>query len=91
MTYERRLCTQIYFVLIILTLVSVGVYTLHLMRYAAILVALGIAWVKAGLIGYHYMRLKTERPLVWAVLFIAMLAVVILGIGVIPDLAGRYP
>jgi caa(3)-type oxidase subunit IV len=88
---EQRLYTQIYAVLITLTLASVGASLfLKAGRLAAIAVALSIAWLKAGLIGYHYMHLKSEKPVVWVVVFIALTAVVILAIGVLPDLA-IYP
>jgi caa(3)-type oxidase subunit IV len=92
MTTEQQIrqASWVFGALIALTAITVTAAT-HApgARLAVIGIALGIAWLKAGLIGYHFMHLKDERPLVWAVLFIAILAVLALAIGVIPDLALR--
>lgn len=84
---EIRLCNIVYVALLLFTGISVLVaHTLSLSRASAVLVALGIAWFKAGLIAYHFMRLKSERPLAWIILSVAVVSVLILAIGVGPDL-----
>lgn len=89
---EIQRATRIYWALLVLTAATVGAYVvLALPRSLTILVAATIAWMKAGLIGYHYMELKQERPLVWSVVIISLAAVAILAFGVIPDLTGKVP
>lgn len=85
---EIRTATAVFVTLLVFTGLSVLASTeFQAGRAAAILIALGIAWFKAGLIGYHFMHLKQERTLVWIILLIAIVAVLALAIGVLPDLA----
>lgn len=55
-------------------------------RIMAVAVALIIASVKASLIGFYYMGLRRERALTFAILGVGVLAVLILMIGILPDM-----
>ena len=52
-------------------------------------IALIIAGAKASLIGFYYMGLRKERALMWFVLAVAAGAVLILLLGILPDMT-RY-
>ena len=80
----------VYLSLLTLTAVTVGCYFLRAPRSLAVTLAFGIASVKAGLIGLYFMRLKEARPLVHAILLVALAAVAILAVGLMPDVA-LYP
>jgi len=55
-------------------------------RIMAVAVALIIASVKASLIGFYYMGLRRERALTFAILGVGLLAVLILLVGILPDM-----
>ncbi len=88
-TSELRAYTYVYVTLLILTGVTVAVSVWPLARYAAVALALGIASLKAGLIAWHFMHMKSERPLVWTVMLIGVAALVILVVGIFPDMAWK--
>jgi caa(3)-type oxidase subunit IV len=87
---ESRLYTQIYVALLALTALTVSAYFGHFSRVPAILVALSIAGVKGGLIAWHFMQMKSERPMIWAIALIGITAVLIFGIGILPDLGWTF-
>ncbi len=58
-------------------------------RLMATSIALIIAGAKASLIGFYYMGLRKERALMWFVLAVAAGAVLILLLGILPDMT-RY-
>jgi caa(3)-type oxidase subunit IV len=84
-----KVYTGVYIALLVLTVATVGVSLLHVSRYAAVGIALAIASGKAALIGWHFMHLKSEKPLVWVTLLVGIVTVIILVIGVLPDLAWK--
>ncbi len=86
---ELKMYTAVYVGLLCLTAATVSASWLHVSRYAAVSVALAMASVKAALIGWYFMHLKSERPLVWTVIGVGLLTVIILVVGVFPDLALR--
>ncbi len=55
-------------------------------RLMAVAIALIIASGKASLIGFYFMGLKREKPLMYAILAIGFTAVAILFIGILPDM-----
>jgi cytochrome c oxidase subunit IV len=55
-------------------------------RIMAVSIALIVASFKAGLIAYYFMGLRKERPFVWGVVAVGLLAVAILLAGILPDL-----
>ena len=57
-----------FIILVVLTVVTVGAAKMNLSHYSAILamvVALGIASVKAFLVATNFMHLKYENPVTW--------------------------
>ena len=87
---ELSLYRRIYAILVCLTAATVGAWVFGgAGRMVAVTVALAIAGSKAALIGLYFMHLKDERPVIWAVLGTGVLAVVILAIGIFPDVAIR--
>ncbi len=87
---ERALITCVYVGLLCLTVVTVGLAQLGVGRAAAVLLALVVASLKAGLIGWHFMELKKESGFVYTILGIGVLAVAILAIGILPDVGGKW-
>lgn len=58
-------------------------------RLMAVSIALIIAALKASLIGFYYMDLRRERALTYVILGVSLLAVLILLVGIFPDLTFR--
>ncbi|MEK7389067.1 MAG: cytochrome C oxidase subunit IV family protein [Elusimicrobiota bacterium] len=58
-------------------------------RIMAVSLALIIASVKAGLIGFYYMGLRRERMMMFMILAIGVLAVSVLLVGILPDMTFR--
>jgi len=54
--------------LLVLTVVTVGVYELHLTPAAAVTVALLIATIKGSLVACYFMHLVSEKKLIFLVL-----------------------
>jgi len=69
---EKRKYLIIFFVLAVLTVVTVAVSRMHLPHAMAIGVGLLIATVKASLVAAFFMHLITERKLVFTVLAITV-------------------
>lgn len=77
----------VYLALLVLTAATLGAGALHLGgRLMAVSVAVLIASFKASLILYYYMGLRRERALIWGVVGTGLLAVLILLVGIYPDL-----
>ncbi|MCZ6777195.1 MAG: cytochrome C oxidase subunit IV family protein [Ignavibacteria bacterium] len=75
---------MVFVALMALTIVTVAISTLHLSVRAAIVVALFIATIKAGLVASYFMHLISERKLIYAAL--ALTAIFFLVLMVLPVL-----
>lgn len=77
----------VYLALLALTGVTLaaGHFT-HGGRIMAVTLAVLIATAKAALIGFYFMGLRRERPMTFVILGVGILAVLILLIGIIPDM-----
>ena len=82
---------RIFGVLVLLTISTVAAWALGSGegRILAVTIALAIAFTKGTLILMYFMHLKDEPPVYWAILGIGLLAVIILAIGIFPDVAIR--
>lgn len=90
LTRTLRVVTYAYVSLVMLTALTVAASLLHLTRGAAVAFALTVAAVKAAVIGWYFMHLRVERPLVWVVVVVGVVALAILVVGILPDLAWKY-
>jgi cytochrome c oxidase subunit IV len=61
----------------------------HIGRLMTVSIALIIAALKGSLIGLYYMGLRREHVLTYVILSVSLLAVLILLIGIFPDLTFR--
>lgn len=68
-----RTYMMVFGALVVLTIVTVGVYYIHLPVSAAIGVALLIATIKGSLVACYFMHLISERKLIFYVLILAAL------------------
>lgn len=73
---------MVFVALMALTIITVAISTLHLSVRAAIVVALFIATIKAGLVASYFMHLISERKLIYAAL--ALTAILFLVLMVLP-------
>ena len=64
--------------LMVLTVVTVGIYFLHLPTGAAIALALFVATVKGSLVACFFMHLISERKLIYAVMALTVLFFLVL-------------
>jgi caa(3)-type oxidase subunit IV len=77
----------VYFALLALTAATLAVsHFTHGGRIMAVALALVIATMKASLIGFYYMGLRRERAMTFVILGIGAVAVLILLIGILPDM-----
>jgi caa(3)-type oxidase subunit IV len=77
----------VYLVLLFLTAATLTASLLHQGgRIMVVAVALIIASLKASLIGFYYMGLRRERALTFAIIAVGVIAVIILMIGIVPDM-----
>lgn len=77
----------IYLSLLTLTVATLAVsHFTHGGRIMAVMLALIIASIKAGLIGFYYMGLRRERAMMFVILGIGVVAVGILLAGILPDM-----
>lgn len=81
---------SVYVSLVILTGLTVASFYIGLGRLFAITLALAIASVKAALIGLYFMHLRHESRLIHGIVLIGIAAVVLLAIGILPDVALRF-
>lgn len=77
----------VYLTLVVLTALTLGSFYAGFGRVMAITLALGIAFTKAVLIALYYMHLKNEKPVIFGIVFVGLAAVVILTLGILPDVA----
>lgn len=82
---EEKFSTVLFGGLVSITLLSVTASRLHLGRVPAVTVALAFAAVKAFLIGWYFMRLKTAGPVPRGAVIVGIVAVLILAFGIFPD------
>ena len=79
-----RIYIAVFATLGVLTLVTVGAAFMHLPHWPAIIVALIIATIKAGLVACYFMHLISERSAIYSVLvlcavfFVALMALPVL-------------
>jgi len=84
---EDALNLGVYLALLLLTAATLAASLLHLGgRIMVVSVALIIASVKASLIGFYFMGLRRDRAMTFAIIAIGLLAVLILLVGIIPDM-----
>ena len=85
----KRVYYWVYLILVLLTAATAFSLFLNFGRVRAVSVALGIASIKAGLIALYYMHLLHEKPLIYGVALLGIAGILILGIGIFPDVALR--
>ena len=73
-----RIYVTVFASLAALTLVTVGISTLHLSVLPAILLALLIATVKGSLVASYFMHLISEKKLIYLVLIITVVFFIVL-------------
>ncbi len=85
--FDDSLDLGVYLTLLVLTAATIGasLFT-HGGRLMAVALALIIATAKVGLIAFYYMGLRRERAMTFVILAIGALAVLVLLIGILPDL-----
>ncbi len=84
---DDELDLGVYLSLLALTAATLAVsHFTHGGRIMAVALALIIATMKAGLIGFYYMGLRRERAMMFVILGIGAVAVLILLVGILPDL-----
>ncbi len=69
---------KVFVALAFLTVVTVGVASLHLSKVAAITVALAIATIKGSLVACWFMHLISEKKLIYGVLIFTVLFFLVL-------------
>lgn len=84
---EDRLVLGVYLALLALTGVTVASSLVGVGPLLAVTFAVGVAAMKASLIGWYYMHLSHERALIYGVAAAGVIAVVILAVGILPDIA----
>ncbi|MBI3565384.1 MAG: cytochrome C oxidase subunit IV family protein [Elusimicrobia bacterium] len=84
---DESLDLAVYVVLLCLTAATLAASLFsHGGRIMAVSIALVIASMKASFIGFYYMGLRRERALAWYILGVGAVAVLILLIGLLPDM-----
>jgi cytochrome c oxidase subunit 4 len=87
---DESVYTPVFVSLLILTGLTIGLANLGIGRIVAIVVALSIAAMKAGLIASYFMHLRFEKPLIFGIIGVGLIMVGILAVGIMPDLAFRW-
>lgn len=80
----------IFWVLLVLTLVEVGVYYLHIGRVFMVTALVLLALMKAFLVAWYFMHLRSEKFTLIMITVIPLLLAVDLFLGLLPDV-GRVP
>jgi caa(3)-type oxidase subunit IV len=75
--------------LVALLVAGMGVFFLPMGKAAATTLILGIAIVKATLVGRHYMHLRRQPPMLYAVIAVPVLLAVFLVVALLPDIGLR--
>lgn len=76
---EKKIFLTVYFVLLILTAVTVGVSYIHVSIKLGIVIALIVASIKATLVAGYFMHLFHEKPIIFftlvltGIFFLAMI------------------
>jgi caa(3)-type oxidase subunit IV len=91
MREQRSEALRVYAGLLALTGATVASSFIGWGRLAAVAAALAVASTKGILIGWHYMHLKEEGPLIWGVALAAVATALVLVAGLAPDLAVARP
>jgi caa(3)-type oxidase subunit IV len=78
---------SVYLTLLALTGMTLAATLVREGRILAVSIALIVASAKASLIGFYFMDLRRERALMWACVGVALLAVAILLVGILPDVS----
>jgi cytochrome c oxidase subunit 4 len=82
----------IFFLLVILTIVTVAVAFVHLEKELhKVLVALTIASIKAAFVALYFMHLKFEGKLIYLILLVPVFLCFVLVISLIPDIVHAPP
>lgn len=84
---EDRLYLGVYVALLALTAVTVASALAGVAPLLAVTFAIGVASMKASLIGWYFMHLSHERSLIYGVAAAGVIAVIILAVGILPDIA----
>jgi caa(3)-type oxidase subunit IV len=87
MNPEYLVYGHVYFVLLILTLLTVGTAQWALSPVLAIGIALALATLKAGLIMGYFMGVRREKFAIYGVIGVGIFAVGILLLGLLPDVS----
>ena len=80
----------VFWVLLVVTLLEVGVYYLHIGRVFLIAALVLMALFKAFLVAWYFMHLRSEKFTLIAITVIPLLLAVDLFLGLLPDV-GRVP
>lgn len=91
MSDQEKTATMVFGGLLALTAVTIGFYFLPLTRIPALTLALTLASLKAGLIGWFFMDLRKADALTLGVVISGVVAVVILTVGILPDVGRVLP
>lgn len=86
---EDTLHLAVYLALLALTAVTVGSAFVGVGPLLGVTFALGVAAAKAALIVWYFMHLSHEKALLWGVAAVGAVAVAILAVGILPDIALR--
>jgi caa(3)-type oxidase subunit IV len=75
--------------LVALLVVGMAVFALPMGKTAATTLILGIAVVKAVLVGRHYMHLRAQPPMLYLIVGVPVVLAVAFAITLLPDIALR--
>jgi cytochrome c oxidase subunit 4 len=75
---EVKTYVMVFAALMVLTVVTVAISTLHLEVHEAIIIALAVATLKGSLVALYFMHLKHERHLVYYALALTVVFFVFL-------------
>lgn len=84
---KDRLYLGVYLALLALTAVTVASALAGVGPLLAVTFAVGVASMKASLIAWYFMHLSHERPLIYGVAAVGVIAVIVLAVGILPDIA----
>lgn len=85
-SHHVRTYLKVFGALLVLTVITVGVFYLHLPIVGAVVVALIVASIKGSLVACYFMHLISERGLIyWILALCALFFVVLLLLPVITD------
>ncbi len=87
---ERTLYLVVWGWLVFLLLAWLAIFALPLPPSTGVVLILGIAAVKAGLILRNYMNLKYQHPLIYVMAIVPVLFFIGFILSIIPDIVYRY-